>query len=378
MSRLNLFKEGEENPIAADRVSQSTLSHSDPQSSLPSVTADELVNSLPWIMSRMYSLRNLQVEVSPDAYNWFLQDPQSFCTMFYLGWSSFRDTLNTLDLTVPLDVIPGLLSIESVPNLKSFCLSVSQNPQDDAKAIVIETLLPFLHANRLSLRSLTLNSVHHTNLSLLLSAVSLPNLTHFNLTEGSLGVIGVEGYAGLKHFFESHSGHLTHFEFAFRVAPLHSGAGALSFFKQEFFFVSLPKLQQLYLRVQYAPYWMDVKPAQNRVVNYASRFKSSLLSLEISSDPVHISMDGLKELAESFGPSVLLKTLIIDIGLFSPSMVNFMATGFPNLETLTLDFSDISPKGSEFDPTYERTIAEVSSHHCARTYTDVDWHMAAL
>lgn len=366
MFQLSLFKEGDEHPMVAHQVSQFMLSHSNPQDSLPLVTVDGLVNSLPWIMSRMYSLRNLRVGISQDAYNWFIQDPQSFCTMFYLGWSSFRDTLHTLDLTVPLDVLPGLLPIESIPNLKKFCLSVSQSPQDDkaiAKAIVIEILLPFLQANRLSLRSLTLSPLHRTNLSLLLIAVSLPNLTHFNLTAGHLGEIGVEGGAGLKRFFENHSGHLTHFEFAFRVVPFHSNAGALSFFEQEFLFVSLPKLQQLCLRVHYASYRSDInfKAARNRVFNYASQFKSSLLSLEISSTPYN-SVDDLKELAKSFGQSVLLKTLTINIGIFSPDIVHVMATNFPNLETLTLDFSDISPKGCEFDPAYDRVIAEVSSH----------------
>lgn len=110
------------------------------------------------------------------------------------------------------------------------------------------------------------------------------------------------------------------------------------------------------------------------MVGYTKRFKSTLLSLEIRvSDPNYMPFDSVKELAEGFGSGAPLKSLAIDVQVFSPGMICAIATNLPNLETLNLNFEGVDPRGGVHDSLYSRRTPRVRSVVLSHSgWTDAD------
>lgn len=310
---------------------------------------------LPKIMKQLTYLRCLQIYINGMDYWYFQQVLQPFAELFSLGWSSFRSSLQSLDLKVPIENLATVLPEETIDNLETLSLQVIRaalgTKEDD---IILATLLPFIQAHRNSLRSVTLVSMEQTNLSPLLSGVSLPHLTHFKLVLPHIRS-GNSNLSGIQCFLRRHRMHLSSFDITIRT-PLYNPSPDYSIFGEEYFLVALPKLEHLSLYYAFSD-TINGGPVRNSVIGYIHQFKSSLTSLKAS--PFFLHFESVKWLVEGFLSSGRLKSLHISVEEFCPELITVLAANLPNLEILNIKCNTIGPIGRVYDSQRKKEVPQV-------------------
>jgi hypothetical protein len=315
----------------------------------PDVSTEAAMRDLLSIMGLLKELRSLLIDVNTSEH-WYFQ--QAAIPFFTTGWSTFRTSLQSLELRVPVEdltlVLPDL-SQDILPNLDTvsiWIIRASIAAREDI--IMVETILPFLQSHRRTLRSLTLDVAERTNLSPLLLTLHLPSLTHFKLAQPYFKQ-GEADYTGLTRFFKVHRSHLTHFEIV--TGPptvLDAASRRYPFFSQECFTIPLPRLEHLSIdRAISEAYSGGI--LRDSVTSYVHQFKSTLVSLKLTGAHSWV-LCGVKRLVEGFVSSARLRRLDISVVFFQPELLAVLAANLPHLEVLNISMLNVSPRGEVFAP----------------------------
>lgn len=326
----------------------------------PEVPAEAAAQNLLSIMGLLKELRSLVIDINTSEH-WYFQ--QIAIPFFSVGWSTFRTSLRSLELRVPVEdlvlVLPDL-SRGILPNLDTISLRIiraSIAAQEDV--IMVETILPFLQSHRLTLRSLTLDMAERTNLSPLLLELHLSSLTHFRLVQPFIKQ-GEADYTGLQRFFQTHRSHLTHFDIAIGLpSVLDAASQPYPFFSQECFATPLPRLEHLSIDYSFSDaYGGGV--LRDSVISYIHQFRSTLVSLKL--DYFHCwVLESVKLLVEGFVSSARLRRLDILVVFFEPELLTVLAANLPHLEVLNISMLSISPRGLASDPVIGQDVPLVSA-----------------
>ncbi|KDR76141.1 hypothetical protein GALMADRAFT_247352 [Galerina marginata CBS 339.88] len=290
------------------------------------------------IMRQMTSLTSFRVEIRGEEHWYFKEISADF---FAPGWAAFGVNLRTLELRIPLEdmakVLPpvGTATLTSLETLYVQIIRASLTTSEGA--IIMKQLLPFVNHHRRTLKSLTLDVAEQTNLSpFLLGLHHVPSLESFKLKQPFVSEDETD-FTGLKHFFQMHRSHLTHFDIDMISTFTHYPT-PYAFFAQDCFSVALPKLRGLSIHLHYFP------PAYSEgILPYIHQFKSTLVSLEVHEH--RWILGRLQTLVEGFSSTSTLKELKICLTDFSPDVLLLLATNLPNLDTLNIDFETLSPEG---------------------------------
>jgi hypothetical protein len=314
------------------------------------VPAEVAAQNLLTIMGLLKELRSLVVDIHVSEH-WCFQ--QTAIPFLPAGWSTFRTSLRSLELTVPVEdlvaVLPNL-SQGILPNLDTFSLRIfraSIATQGDV-IIMVETILPFLQSHRHTLRSLTLDNNHamaqRINLSPLLLELHLSSLTHFKLVQPYAFMLGAADYTGLMRFFQRHSSHLTHFTIATGLPSVVDRASQLSpFFTQECFAMPLPRLEHLAVDHSFSDEYVG-----DSMIHYIHQFRPTLVSLKLDSFYTW-TFESVRLLVEGFASTARLQRLDILIVCFEPELLTILAANLPNLEVLNIIMQSISGWGRTSD-----------------------------
>ncbi|KAF8972211.1 hypothetical protein BDZ97DRAFT_1650235 [Flammula alnicola] len=314
----------------------------------PPMAPEVALSHLVQLMGQMTSLATFQVEIRGEEH-WYFQETAT--TFFALGWSTFGRNLQTLDLRVPLEdmakVLPdpgqGTLGNLEMLSLRIIRASLGTNHNE----VILGTILPFIHAHRQTLRSLTLDVAEQTNLSPLLLSLGLPSVTHLKLKQPFVSQEETD-YTGLQRFFKAHRMYLTRFDIEIISIFTHFPA-PYAFFSQECFTVALPRLLHLSIHAHHF-----TEEYTGGILPYIHQFKSTLMSLKVYAH--HWSFEDARTLAEGFVSSGRLRELNISVFHFEPELLTILAVNLPNLEVLTLDFHEVLPGGQVYDSSSRREI----------------------
>jgi hypothetical protein len=327
------------------------------------VPAEVAAQNLLTIMGLLKELRSLEVYIHGSEH-WYLQ--QAAIPFFPVGWSTFRTSLRSLELTVPVEdlvvVLPNL-SHGILPNLDTISLRISRastaTQNDDI--IMVETILPFLQSHRHTIRSLTFDNNHdmvrRINLSPVLLELHLSSLTHFTLVQPYVFMLGKADYTGLLRFFQTHSSHLTHFAITTGESPCDIFDAAprrrrtYPFFSQECFATPLPQLEHLAIHYSSADEH-EWEAQRNSMIPYIHQFRSTLVSLKLVSLDIYYrwTFESVRLLVEGFASTARLRRLNILVACFDPELLTLLAANLPNLEVLNITMWSLSRWGQTSDP----------------------------
>lgn len=314
----------------------------------PEVPTEAAVRDLLTIMGLLNELRGLLIAVNTSEH-WYFQQA---AIPFTIGWSTFRTSLRSLELTVPVEdltlVLPNI-SQGILPNLDTVSIWVIRTSivaQEDI--IMVETIFPFLQSHRQAFHSLTLDVAERTNLSPLLLKLHLPFLTHFKLAQPYFKQ-GEADYTGLQRFFKTHRSHLVHFEIAIAPPPptvLDARSHRYPFFSQECFIIPLPRLE--HLSIDHGIFDAYIGGIlRDSVISNIHQFKSTLVSLKLAGARDWV-LSGVKLLVEGFMLSTRLRRLDISVVFFQPELPTVLAANLPSLEVLNISMLNVSPRGEVF------------------------------
>ncbi|KAF8170428.1 hypothetical protein BJ912DRAFT_136982 [Pholiota molesta] len=315
------------------------------------VPAEVAAQNLLTIMGLLKELRSLVIDIHGSEH-WCFQ--QTAIPFFPVGWSTFRTTLRSLELRVPVEDLVLILpnpSLDGIlPNLDTISLLINRasiaTPQGGV--ILVEKILPFLQSHRRTLRSLTLENDHdmaeRINLSPLLLELRLSSLTHFTLVQPFASTLEEADYTGLLRFFHMHSSHLTHFTIATGLPSIFDAASQpYPFFSHECFATPLPQLE--HLAVDYtSPDAHDLEALCDPMIRYIHQFKTTLVSLKLDTYYVW-TLEDVRLLVEGFASSARLQRLDILAACFEPELLTVLAANLPHLEVLNISMLCVSPRG---------------------------------
>ncbi|KAF8170430.1 hypothetical protein BJ912DRAFT_861191 [Pholiota molesta] len=328
------------------------------------VPAEVAAQNLLTIMGLLKELRSLEVYIHGSEH-WYLQ--QAAIPFFPVGWSTFRTSLRSLELTVPVEdlvvVLPNL-SHGILPNLDTISLRISRastaTQNDDI--IMVETILPFLQSHRHTIRSLTFDNNHdmvrRINLSPVLLELHLSSLTHFTLVQPYVFMLGKADYTGLLRFFQTHSSHLTYFAITTGESPPFDIFDAAPrrrrkypFFSQECFATPLPQLEHLAIHYSSADEH-EWEAQRNSMIPYIHQFSSTLVSLKLVSLDIFYrwTFESVRLLVEGFASTARLRRLDILVACFDPELLTHLAANLPRLEVLNITMWNLSRWGRTSDP----------------------------
>ncbi|PPQ95216.1 hypothetical protein CVT26_014907 [Gymnopilus dilepis] len=300
-----------------------------------SMTPDIVKKNLLKIMSSLTSLKSLRIEIRKEEHAYFNHSSEDFLAA---GWTTFKDTLTSLFLRVPLEDLTKVLppANDTLTSLKMLSFQIPSVPLGtDGMAIVKETLVPFINKHYRTLRALELDVEEQNSMSpLLRDVIHLPLLSSFKL---KLWFLRQEqpDIAGLKHFFETHR-HLTALDISVTSSYVYY-ADPFPFFSRDCFRVSLPKLQHLVLDLD--RFRVDYREG---FVPFIRRF-DTLHSLAIVG---HMwSFESLRGLIAPSGGFLNLRSLKIAVYLFTPLVLTTLEECLPTLESLCIGFNVIGPEG---------------------------------
>ncbi|KAF9473911.1 hypothetical protein BDN70DRAFT_997394 [Pholiota conissans] len=310
----------------------------------PLIPADVAVTDILVAMKLLTGLTSLLVDINTSEHWYFHQANIPF---FTIGWPTFRTSLQSLELRVPVEDLALILPKETLSNLEAvsfWVIRASISAQEDT--IVVETILPFLQSHRLTLRSLTLDVAERTNLSPLLSELQLPFLTYFKLSQPYFEQ-GVADYTGLQRFFKRHRSSLLRLDIVVGHPSALSASQPYPFFSQECFSISLPHLEHLAIDYNFSDLYGG-GVLRDAVINYIHRCKSTLTSLTLGSSQTW-TLNSAKLLVEGFISTARLRRLEISVVFFESELLTVLAANLPNLEILKISMLNISPQGDEYN-----------------------------
>ena len=321
-----------------------------------SMTPDIVKKNLLKIMSSLTSLNSLRIEIRKEEHAYFNRSSEDFLAA---GWTTFKDTLTSLFLRVPLEDLTRVLPPANLKltSLKMLSFQIPSVPLGaDRMVIVKQTLVPFINKHHRTLRALELDVEDPNSMSpLLLDVVHLPLLSSFKL---KLRFVGHEqpDVAGLKHFFEAHRHHLTTLDISVTSSYVYYTA-PFPFFSQDCFRVALPKLQHLVLDLD--RFRVDYREG---FVPFIRRF-DALQSLAIVG---HMwPFESLRGLIAPSGGFSKLRYLKLSVYMFTPLVLITLEECLPTLESLCIGFNVIGPEGFSDISTEERppvsTFFQISS-----------------
>jgi hypothetical protein len=315
------------------------------------IPAEVAAQNLLTIMGLLKELRSLVIDIHGSEH-WCFQ--QTAIPFFPVGWSTFRTTLRSLELRVPVEDLVLILpnpSLDGIlPNLDTISLLINRASiaTSQGGVILVEKILPFLQSHRRTLRSLTLENDHdmaeRINLSPLLLELRLSSLTHFTLVQPFASTLEEADYTGLLRFFHTHSSHLTHFTIATGLPSIFDAASQpYPFFSQECFTTPLPQLE--HLAVDYtSPDAHDLEALCDPMIRYIHQFRSTLVSLKLDTYYVW-TLEDVRLLVEGFASSARLRRLDILAACFEPELLTVLAANLPHLEVLNISMLCVSPRG---------------------------------
>ncbi|KAF8183425.1 hypothetical protein BJ912DRAFT_551433 [Pholiota molesta] len=350
-------------------------------SSQPEMRAEAAAQNLLSIMGLLKELRSLVVDIHVSEH-WYFQ--QTAIPFFPVGWSTFRTSLRSLELTVPVEdlvVILPNLSHGILPNLDTISLRISRaSIATQGDVIMGETILPFLQSHRHTLRSLTLDNDHdmaeRINLSPLLLELHLSSLTHFKLVPPFAFLLREANYTGLLRFFQTHRSHLTHFAIAIGFpSGFDHGSLPFPFFSEECFATPLPRLEHLAIDYSFTYNESTWGVLRNSMIRYIHQFRSTLVSLKLNSFDIW-SLQSVRLLVEGFASSAQLRRLDIMVDFFEPELLTILAANLPHLEVLNISMLSISHRGRSSDPLISSDVPLFTL--CMSSLSFPQWRLRSL
>ncbi|CAA7267001.1 unnamed protein product [Cyclocybe aegerita] len=326
-----------------------TLQHyQPPQAATPLLSASEAHKRVMSIMRSMTGLAELHIEI-PCKDHWYFADSEAadggVPALFAKGWQAFGKSLRVLELRVPLEdlalVLPAPCSGVVLECLERVSLRVVRaSLTANEETVLRSTVLPFLQTSRHSLRSLALDVQEHTNLSPFLSSLALlptrmRSLSSFSLAQPFVSTDQTD-FSGLHGFLLAHSEHLTSLSLKMNATFTHH-ATPEAFFSHKSFALALPVLQHLSIHLAHFPVGYA-----DGMIPYIHQFAQTLVSLTLQGQfwPDHRVVAFVDS---GFGLGSRLRELQMAVATFSPPLLSAFAEHLPILESLDLDFKDISP-----------------------------------
>lgn len=310
----------------------------------PDLSPSEAHRRFSTIIGNLRTLHELSLHMSGEDHVLIkqLESPSSFLTP---GWLAFSATLRVLDLKIPLEVMEDVLppfGKTVLTNLENLSMRiVIASLSTSVSPILVNTVLPFINAHRLSIISLSFDMLENDNISPLLAGIKhMSRLSSFSLKQPYQNQDCDS--SGLYHFLSEHRRQLTSFTF-YPMTPFGTNTPPI-ILSALAFRVPLPALQKLSISLcLYPGHW-----AYTRF--YIGQFKSTLVSLKTSNQGFH--PHEVAALIEVFGQSSPLRELDMLVIIFAPSLLACVAQNLPELNTLKLKFIDervVNPAGYHND-----------------------------
>ena len=310
----------------------------------PDLSPNEAHRRFSTIIGNLTTLHELSLHMSGEDHVLIkrLESPSSFLTP---GWLAFSATLRVLDLKIPLEVMEDVLppfGKTVLTNLENLSMRiVIASLSTSVSPILVNTVLPFINAHRLSIISLSFDMLENDNISPLLAGIKhMSRLSSFSLKQPYQNQDCDS--SGLYHFLSEHRRQLTSFTFC-PMTPFATNAPPI-ILSALAFRVPLPALQKLSISLcLYPGHW-----AYTRF--YIGQFKSTLVSLKTSNQGFH--PHEVAALIEVFGQSSPLRELDMLVIVFAPSLLACVAQNLPELNALKLKFIDervVNPAGYHND-----------------------------
>lgn len=312
--------------------------------------ADKAKKHLEKIMHNMTELTSLVVEILTSQEHRAFQGISD--SLLQPGWHTFGSNLRSLDLRIPLEdmarVLPPIQR-ETLSSLETLAMHIRHAVYTTSDGdILLNIVLPFLHAQKHNLQSLTLDVGSQVNVSpFLLSMEHFPLMASFHIKQ-FFSRDGHSDLKGLRHLLQTQRKHLT--DLSIDLVP-HSGnlPPASVFFAQDCFSVSLPNLNRLTINLHQFPFTYKAG-----LIRYIHTFTATLTSLAIDVDQQYWTYENVQTFTEPFREHQRLKELKLSVLDFGPFLLHALAQNLPGLQTLHLSFRYLLPDGyisqHSFDP----------------------------
>uniref|UniRef100_A0A8H7Y2P2 F-box domain-containing protein n=1 Tax=Psilocybe cubensis TaxID=181762 RepID=A0A8H7Y2P2_PSICU len=310
--------------------------------------ADKAKKHLKKIMHAMTGLTTLVVEILTSQEHRAFQgiSISDSSALLQPGWHTFGSNLKSLDLRVPLEDMARVLpttqrgASETLPSLETLAMHVRHAVYTTSDSdILLNIVLPFLQAQKHSLRSLTLDVGPQVDISLfLLSMENFPLMASFHIKQ-FFSRDGQGNLKGLYRLLQTQQEHLT--DLSIDLVP-HSGnlPPVNQFFSQKCFAVSLPNLNRLTINLHQFP-----STYKAGLIRYVYSFAESLTYLSVDLDQQYCTSEDVQTLTKPFKEHRGLRELRLSVLEFGPSLLNTLAQNLPRLGTLHLSFRYLQPDG---------------------------------